>query len=322
MKPTCLLLFLTIQLARAQTFEPIGAPIYLDASRIESLHGLSGIEYIPQRDEWVLVSDRHRVFEYRGVRNFAEFGDPARLKIPPRRSSGWFEAVRYDAAHDVYFFATESDHVTAVRYSYRRVNPDSAHTLLRIPLPFDNKGVEGLALTPTGYLWVAPEAGWEGEVSLNGCPAVHFFRYQTPLATDPSSDDDPLPERFSYPIDRFPGAAFESDRYGGISEILAVDDTHLLVLERAFFRNPDRVSARIYRATIQEATQSFTKEIAFDFDAAYARNVPPANVEGLAWGPLQPDGKRTLLVLADDNFKNSTTLRNQLIVLKELVKTN
>lgn len=319
MKPTSLLpfLFLLAHLASAQTFELLGEPIYLDGSRIDSLHGLSGIEYVPARDEWMLVSDRHWTFEYRSLTTFADFGDPARLKTPPRRSSGWFEAVRYDAAHDAWFFATESKNVTSVGYSYGHIDPANAHTLLRIPLPFDNKGVEGLALTPAGHLWIAPEAGWEGEISANDSAAVRFFRYQTPLARDIASDDDPQPERFGYPLDRFPGAAFESDRYGGISEILAVDDTHLLVLERAYFRDPDRVSGRIYRATIHENTRSITKEIAFDFDRELKGKFPLANAEGLAWGPPQPNGKRTLLVLSDDNFKNSATLKNQLMVLKE-----
>ena len=44
-----------------------------------------------------------------------------------------------------------------------------------------------------------------------------------------------------------------------------------------------------------------------------ALGLPSDNWEGLAWGPRQPDGRRTLVAVSDDNF--NPLQRNWIVVL-------
>ena len=175
--------------------------------------------------------------------------------------------------------------------------------MLKVPLPGPNKGLEGLALTSTGALWVAPEAGWEGETRMSQ-DTITFFRYPNPLASDP------VVERYAYPINRCPFAQGE-ERIGGISEIVAVDETRLLVLERCYDASQKRVTANLYLATPNEKTHTLQKELAFDFNRQFPGTV--CNLEAMAWADEQ---HTSLVLMADDNFRVNKTLRNQVIVLK------
>jgi hypothetical protein len=130
-----------------------------------------------------------------------------------------------------------------------------------------------------------------------------------------------------YPIDptrpRDPFTIICNDGENGLTELLALDDTRLLALERACFRRPDtgvvRNTAQIYLVQLQGAddvspagrvtvasARPVAKTLLVDFDALIPR-LPPElvnldNFEGLAFGPPSPGGQRTVLVLSDDNF--------------------
>lgn len=319
---------------------PAGAQHFVLASEVilpngqptPDFHGISGIEYVPAQGMWVLVGDRHRVFTFDGskINRPEDFGIPANL-LERSVTTGFFESIRVDAQNDAYFFSVEPETTTSVHFSFGRVEPSKARTLLKIPQPFPNKGVEGIALTPTGELWVAPEAGWEGETGKTAeriattRDTVHFFRYKKPLASDPDAD---LAEvgRFAYPIDRYAfvraspthGARYEGDGRGGIAEILAMGNDTLLVLERCYLKNRT-VTASLYLATVDESARRLVKQNEALFDFRTLNTV--CNVEGMTWGPVQKNGKRTLWIIADDWAgtvpQTSPTLRNQIIVLHE-----
>ncbi|SOD90648.1 esterase-like activity of phytase family protein [Spirosoma fluviale] len=267
----------------------------------DSLRGISGLEIVPTTGEWHLVSDRGWHFTFTNIRTIRDLGDKTRLKAA-QKTPYWFESTRYDARTGTYFWTDEHEHVTSVQYG--KVMRDSvAQVLLKLPLPSPNKGLEGLAVMPSGALWLAPEAGWEGETRLTQ-DTITFFRYPNPLATDP------VVERYRYPIDRCPFAQGE-ERTGGISEILAVDDTRLLVLERCYDNEQKRVTANLYLATPDQATHTLRKELAFNFNSQFPGSV--CNLEAMAWAD---ESHQTLVLMADDNFRVNKTLRNQVIVLK------
>ncbi|MBN8826990.1 MULTISPECIES: esterase-like activity of phytase family protein [unclassified Spirosoma] len=268
---------------------------------IDSLRGISGLDINPATGEWHLVSDRGRHFVFTNIRSIRDLGVPSRLTVS-EPTPYWFESIRYDSRSNTYFWTDEHEFVTSLLYG-KSIRDSTRQILLKIPLPSSNKGLEGLALTASGALWVAPEAGWEGQTRMNE-DTITFFRYATPTAPDPSV------ERFSYPINRCSFAQGD-ERVGGISEIVAVDDQHLLVLERCYDSAEKRVTANLYVATIDEQTHTLTKELAFDFNRQFPGNV--CNLEAMAWADVQ---HQTLVVIADDNFRRNQTLRNQVIMLK------
>ncbi len=267
----------------------------------DSLRGISGLDIVPSTGEWHLVSDRGWHFTFTNVRSIHDLGDGSHLKAA-QKTPYWFEGVRFDTKTNTYFWADEHEYITSIQYG-KTIRDSAAQVLLKMPLPGPNKGIEGLAFTSTGSLWIAPEAGWEGETRMNQ-DTITFFRYPNPTAADPAV------ERFAYPINRCPFAQGE-ERIGGISEIVAVDDTRLLVLERCYDAQQKRVTANLYLATPNEKTHTLQKESAFDFNTQFPGTV--CNLEAMAWADEQ---HTSLVLMADDNFRRNNTLRNQVIVLK------
>ena len=267
----------------------------------DSLRGISGLEIIPASGEWHLVTDRGWHFVFTNIRTIRDLGDSSRLKLA-QRTPFWFESLRYNTPTSTYFWTDEHEFVTSLLYG-KSISDSASQILLRMPLPGSNKGLEGLAITSSGALWVAPEAGWEGETRMRQ-DTISFYRYPNPLAADP------IVERFAYPINRCSFAQGE-ERLGGISEILAIDDQRVLVLERCYDASQKRVTANLYVATPNEQTHVLTKELAFDFNQQFPGIV--CNLEAMAWADNQ---KQTLVLIADDNFRRNRTLRNQVIVLR------
>jgi hypothetical protein len=114
------------------------------------------------------------------------------------------------------------------------------------------------------------------------------------------------------------------DGENGLTELLALDDTRLLALERACLLNRGtravRNHVRLFLADIRRAddvseqhgaalsrARGIGKTLLLDFDSLVPQ-WPPAlanldNFEAMAFGPPAPDGARTLLVVSDDNFR-------------------
>ncbi|WP_338875346.1 esterase-like activity of phytase family protein [Spirosoma sp. SC4-14] len=267
----------------------------------DSLRGISGLEIIPATNEWHLVSDRGWHFIFSNIQSIRDLGDSSHL-LKAEKTPFWFESIRFNPQTSTYFWTDEYEFTTSLLFG-KAVSDSTRQILLRMPLPGSNKGLEGIALTPSGTLWVAPEAGWEGETRMNQ-DTITFFRYGNPTASDPAV------ERYKYPIDRCAFAQGE-ERLGGISEILAVDDTRLLVLERCYDASQKQVTANIYLATQHDENHTLVKELAFSFSQQFPGIV--CNLEAMAWADAQ---HQTLVLIADDNFRRNRTLKNQIIVLK------
>jgi hypothetical protein len=117
-----------------------------------------------------------------------------------------------------------------------------------------------------------------------------------------------------------------SDGENGLTELLALDNTRSLSLERACLQNSvsraARNTARIFMVDVADAedvsgvsslagmsVQEAKKTAVLDLDTLIP-SLPASlaqldNFEGLAFGPTLPDGSRTLLVLSDDNFRET-----------------
>ncbi|MEG3905099.1 esterase-like activity of phytase family protein, partial [Microcoleus sp. SVA1B4] len=173
----------------------------------------------------------------------------------------------------------------------------------------NNQGFETLTITPSqSFLFTATENALKQDGPATGTTATigtrsRILRYN--LATNTANGE------FLYNTD--PG--------NGISEMLAVDDNTLLVLERFF--NPATLSGdlKLYQISLTGATdiQSNTGLIASGVagitpvsktpiaSTAYFLSAasPPLvdNFEGMTFGPSQTaTGKRTLILVSDNNF--------------------
>ncbi|GAA0605942.1 hypothetical protein GCM10009416_49140 [Craurococcus roseus] len=99
-----------------------------------------------------------------------------------------------------------------------------------------------------------------------------------------------------------PADAFATN---GLVELLALDDQGtLLALERSFSTGAGN-DIRLFLARPDPAGPDgsgrvpLRKELVLDFDEI---GVALDNVEGMAFGPDLPDGRRTLVFVSDDNF--------------------
>ncbi|WP_164851379.1 esterase-like activity of phytase family protein [Larkinella soli] len=268
---------------------------FITLPRSRNLHGISGMEYIASRKEWLLAGDRGALHRYSDLDRLSDWACRPDSVAP----TGLFlEAIRYDPVADTHYFAVENDRESFV--GFRRGGlPRPGEGFERLPLPHPmpdpstNKGIEALALTDR-YLWVAPEAGSQEEARPDRTE-IHFYRYRK---TDAGLT---LDGEFAYEIDRNVCA---NEALGGISEIIAVpgDETRLLVLERCYQR--PTVTVRLYEVTIDEAARRLVKRKdrpAFDFNVPGFR---PDNLEGMAWGEDE-NGRKILYLVSDDNLGKS-----------------
>jgi hypothetical protein len=196
----------------------------------------------------------------------------------------------------------------------------------------DNQGFESLTRTPDGRLIAGLERPLHADLPApfrDGHPFSGGRAGPSRLVELVAADGMWQPRRqWVYPLDRTPAPrGFEAicnDGENGLTELLALDDTRLIALERACLQNPAtpavRNIVRLYLVDVSGATdvaaeprgsiaaaRPATKTLLLDFDSLI-RQFPPAlatldNFEALAFGPVLPDGRRTLLVMSDDNFR-------------------
>ncbi len=101
----------------------------------------------------------------------------------------------------------------------------------------------------------------------------------------------------------------------GVPDILAIDDQHLLVMERSFSIGRLPCTIKIYLADLTHATdikeiksltannenpQPVSKKLLLNLDDL---GIYTDNIEGMCFGPDLPNGHKTLVMVADNNFQ-------------------
>lgn len=264
----------------------------LNIPKEAGLHTISGIEFIPEAGVWQLVGDRGEQWQSPDLLRYnqAKRGPNTGLQL---------EAIRYDAASHTYFGTVEGNNAAGGYAFFCRDSLPQAGSAATItvfdrvtPLPFDNKGIEGLALGTDSTVWVAPEAGWTPADSSHSSVAFYRYHWSGTALTGKKA--------FVYPRDRMPQLV-SSERYGGVSDILWADKNRLLVLERFYDSGRDSAYANLYQVTFSENRSDVApaKQLVFDFNTMLRGNRID-NLEGMAWVPTQ-SGRRVLAVISDDN---------------------
>lgn len=187
-----------------------------------------------------------------------------------------------------------------------------------------NAGFESLALTHQGdHLFVATETA----LLQDGEPATFESGTRARIIRYERHDGRFEPgHEFAYEIDRLEAPAFKPAFFiNGLVELLAIDIHTLLVLERGYVENTVRPGTganriRIYKVSLDDATdiskidsiRGRTDIVAVKktlvLDLAQTPGLSPElfpaldNFEGMAFGPPLADGRRTLVIVSDDNF--------------------
>jgi hypothetical protein len=162
-----------------------------------------------------------------------------------------------------------------------------------------NLGFESAGVAPNGrFLFVATENALvqDGPAAsvATGSPA-RIVRYQLPSGrldrewvyeTDPVAEPPSPPTQFSV---------------NGLVELLPLNNRFLLAMERSFAVGaPDTGNTiRIYRVELPGRGGEASKELVLDLDEL---GLPLDNVEGMTFGPRLPDGRRSVVLVSDNNF--------------------
>ena len=169
-----------------------------------------------------------------------------------------------------------------------------------------NQTLEGLTLVPgTGALISAMES---------------------PLSSDPNTPEGRRRNRFLvYPPNGAGGfgaprqVSYEAEKGQGVSEILALDDRTVLVLERTLDFSTG-FAIRIFVADVGAATDVTDVAALGDpaitaapkrllIDLGQCPNAPLDNIEAMTLGTPLADGRQRLYLLSDDNFSGSQKTR-------------
>lgn len=176
----------------------------------------------------------------------------------------------------------------------------------------NNLAFESLTITPSqNYLFTATENALvqDGPVATvsNGSPS-RIIGYNVATGT-PAAE-------YLYLTDSVakPSTTVDGFNTNGLVDLLAIDDTHFLSLERSFSVGAGN-TIKLYEVSLEGADdisdinslnaadisniKSAQKELLFDFDEL---NIPLDNIEGLTFGADLPDGRRSLIVVSDNNF--------------------
>lgn len=187
-----------------------------------------------------------------------------------------------------------------------------------------NEGFESLTLSPDGArLFTAAETA----LIQDGDAATFEAGARTRILEFVARRDSFEPGReFAYDLEPVQKPPFTPNFFiNGLAELLALDRTTLLALERGYVENKEtpgqgRNSIRLYRITLTGATDvstleslkghaevvPVTKTLLMDLAdvPGLSRELAPSldNFEGMAFGPRLQDGRATLLLVSDDNF--------------------
>jgi hypothetical protein len=160
-----------------------------------------------------------------------------------------------------------------------------------------NLGFESAGVTHDGrYLFTANE----GALYQDGPPAtlasgspVRILRY--------SLKSGRLDRRWSYVTDPVAEPPVPADAFSvnGVVELLPLDDDTLISMERSFSVGAPDTGNTIKLYTVELRGHTARKTLLLDLDDL---GIPLDNVEGLTFGPRLHHGRRSLVLVSDNNF--------------------
>lgn len=295
--------------------------------------GLSGIDYRPREKDYLLITDDRgpegggRV--YRAALGFdADRAIAIRIlyAAPLRRADGSMfakegetgpgtdaEAIRAHAGW-IYWANEAQDPSTGGPQVFRMRLRDGKSFPVALPArlvpdsegrsgPRDNRSFEGLAIGPDNSLWLGIEAPLREDGPLPSLAAGSWTRIvELPVSGKTARE-------YVYPLEpiarQIPGRLADN----GLSELLALPGPAFLVLERSGSQQDDggfQFVTRLFCAQPSgemdaNGTPRLRKRLVVELNALGPFD--NANFEGMTFGPRLPDGRRSLILVADNDFR-------------------
>ena len=288
--------------------------------------GLSGIDYDPVQQQYLLISDDRsthdpaRVYtarlhytaerlappEFTGI-TFLRHANGQRFPSPRQPIDGMdvpdAEAVRWVPGTTRFLWTSEGDFARGWGPQLRENRSEDGAAVRSFvlpqsfqPAPRERRGprgngtLEGLALTPDARTaWVSMELPWwqDGPVATPASPGAPVRITALEVASGAAL------RQIAYQPDAVPQPRRVpmGPQMNGVSEILADGPHHLLVLERAYSAGPEALTPGNHRAV--------PKTLVADLGSL---GLSVDNLEGMTWGPPLADGTRVLVLVSDDNF--------------------
>lgn len=335
--------------------------------------GLSGIDYDPVNNRYVLISDDRTATDsaqaprmytaqltfdangFTGVQFLSTFAmkQPSGAVYPkvPDPLVADPEAVRIDRATGNLVWVSEGDRTLAsastptariidpfireIKADGTAVREYSLPTMFKMSSseqgPRGNLVFEGLTFTPSNAKAVVI---MEGALFQDGATPTTSSGSLSRITVFDRAGGSAIAQ-YVYPIDKVQAEPVPAGQFtvNGPTEILALSESRFLVLERSFSIGVIGNQLRLYEINISNATNVLsiaaltssnhtpvTKRLVLDFETLKVQLGGIANLEGMTFGPKLPNGRQSLIVVADDNFPtaDSATDRNQILVFEVL----
>ena len=318
------------------------------------LGGLSSIDYDPASGTYYLISDDQSGARFytatidldaTGLNNVTITGVTTILEqdgMPFADGSLDPEAIRFDAATGSLYWTSEGNVNNGIAPFVRQMRLDGAFLQ-----EFTNPSVYDIAAD--GSSGPRQNGVFEGiTLTADGSEVVTML--ELPLVQDgvvPTTAVTNSPVRmqfydkasgqptrqYAYKLDpvAVPGEFFQIN---GVVEVLAVDATTFLVMERSAFFSAGSSgnTVKIFRVTTDQATDvsninalatagyaPVNKELILTIDdSTFDLEFPVDNIEGMTFGPDLANGSKTLLLVADDNFSAFGPQVNQFLAFEIL----
>ncbi|PLY41280.1 hypothetical protein CSZ94_16795 [Janthinobacterium sp. ROICE36] len=310
--------------------------------------GLSGIDYDAANKSWVMESDDRSEINparfYRAALRYDSkaftgvtlssvhfFTQPDGSRYPNLAHAMLengdqvpdIESIRVDPQDGSLWYGSEGNRKVGLHPFVRHAD-SGGHYLATLPTPAmfkvskdaigsrNNLSFEALSFSSDGKsLWLGMEAALyqDGPLATPERGSVVRITRLDRAGT--------VLRQYAYPIEPVasrPAPGREADN--GVSEILAVNEHQVLVVERAGVEHADGVytnHVRIYEMETDGATdiQSIAalagaayvparKRLLLDLEKIGLERVD--NIEGISWGPRLENGRRSLVMISDDNF--------------------
>ena len=193
--------------------------------------------------------------------------------------------------------------------------------------PRGNAVFEGLTFTPDGRSAIVI---MEGALFQDGAAPTLSSGTQSRITVFDRVSGQATAQ-YAYPIEKIQATPVPEANFSvnGATEILALSATRFLVLERSFSVGVVGNQVRLYEIDLAKASNvlasatlagatAVSKRLLLDFETLKTQLGGIANLEGMTFGPRLANGRRSLVLVADDNFPaaDSATDRNQILVFE------
>lgn len=180
-----------------------------------------------------------------------------------------------------------------------------------------NRGPEGMTLMPNGkqLLLAMEDALYQDgeEASQHHGALIRLLQFDI--------ENSEWGAQYAYPTEAIPKRALVPPfmQLNGVSDIQWLDDSRLLVVERAYSAGEGNV-IRVFITSLQGASPwrdgkpviPLSKKLWFEIPSAAFGELTPDNIEAITLGPVV-SGKRTLILVSDNNF--SRFQKTQFVIL-------